>query len=217
MQVTTPPSACFAGGGRTGSSPVLVLVAASFIDGMESNFIPGVLSLLQEEFHFGDTAAERDPDRDGDRRPARHACPPATSPTGPTGSDLLAIVVASWSVFTLASGLATTFVMFFAIRVMLGTGGEHRQPLVGEPRHRLLPGQLPCPSLRVHSGRRLRRPGARHRDRRRARAGVRMAGAVLRHGHPGARDRVLRVAAHRASPRRVRPRNQRAISCSAKA
>ena len=39
--------------GPYGLAPVLVLVAAAFIDGMESNFIPGVLSLLQKEFHFG--------------------------------------------------------------------------------------------------------------------------------------------------------------------
>jgi MFS family permease len=107
---------------------VLVLVAASFIDGMESNFIPGVLSLLQDEFHFGDTAAG--------------AIPTAMAIAGllvtlPAGyladrtnrSRLLAIVVTSWSVFTLASGLATTFVMFFAIRVVLGTAAHIDNPL----------------------------------------------------------------------------------------
>jgi predicted MFS family arabinose efflux permease len=114
--------------GPYGLAPVLVLVAASFIDGMESNFIPGVLSLLQDEFHFGDTAAG--------------AIPAAMAIAGlfvmlPAGyladrtnrSRLLAIVVASWSVLTLASGLATTFVMFFAIRVVLGMAANIDNPL----------------------------------------------------------------------------------------
>jgi len=95
---------------------------------MESNFIPGVLSLLQDEFHFGDTAAG--------------AIPTAMAIAGllvtlPAGywadrtnrSRLLAVVVASWSVFTLASGLATTFVMFFVIRVVLGTAAHIDNPL----------------------------------------------------------------------------------------
>ena len=46
----------------------------------------------------------RDPGRDGDRRAARHACRPATSPTARTDTTCWRIVVASWSVFTLASG-----------------------------------------------------------------------------------------------------------------
>ncbi len=114
--------------GPYGLAPVLVLVAASFIDGMEANFIPGVLSLLQDEFHFGDTAAG--------------AIPTAMAIAGllvmlPAGyladrtnrKRLLAIVVASWSVLTLASGLATTFVMFFAIRVVLGSAANINNPL----------------------------------------------------------------------------------------
>ncbi|HEX9259256.1 MAG TPA: MFS transporter [Acidimicrobiales bacterium] len=102
----------------------------SFVDGMESNFIPGVLSLLQDEFHFGDTAAG--------------AIPTAMAIAGlvvtlPAGyladrtnrSRLLAIVVGSWSVFTLASGLATSFAMFFVIRVLLGTAAHIDNPLSG--------------------------------------------------------------------------------------
>ena len=114
--------------GPYGLAPVLVLVAVAFIDGMESNFIPGVLSLLQKEFHFGDTAAG--------------AIPAAMAIAGlivtlPAGyladrtnrKRLLAIVVASWSVFTLASGLATTFLMFFVIRVILGAAANIDNPL----------------------------------------------------------------------------------------
>jgi MFS family permease len=116
--------------GPYGLAPVLVLVAATFIDGMEANFIPGVLSLLQDHFHFGDTAAG--------------AIPTAMAIAGlivmlPAGylADranrvrLLGFVVASWSVFTLASGLATSFAMFFVIRVLLGSAANINNPLAG--------------------------------------------------------------------------------------
>jgi MFS family permease len=107
--------------------PALVLVSVNFLDGMEANFIPGVLSLLQDEWGFGDTAAG--------------AIPTAMAVAGllvtlPAGyladrterTKLLALVVASWSVFTLASALATAFWMFFAVRVLLGTAAHVDNP-----------------------------------------------------------------------------------------
>ena len=122
------PARALARWGPYGLAPVLVLVAASFIDGMEANFIPGVLSLLQDHFNFGDTAAG--------------AIPTAMAIAGlivmlPAGyladranrTRLLGIVVASWSVLTLASGLATTFAMFFLIRVVLGSAANINNPL----------------------------------------------------------------------------------------
>ena len=127
--------------GPYGLAPVLVLVAASFIDGMESNFIPGVLSLLQKEFHFGDTAAG--------------AIPTAMAIAGlivtlPAGyladrtnrKRLLAIVVAV--VVGVHAGVRPRDHLRDVLRHPRDPriGGEHRQPLVGEPRHRLLPGEL---------------------------------------------------------------------------
>ena len=136
--------------GPYGLAPVLVLVAVAFIDGMESNFIPGVLSLLQKEFHFGDTAAG--------------AIPAAMAIAGlivtlPAGyladrtnrKRLLAIVVASWSVFTLASGLATTFLMFFVIRVILGAAANIDNPLSASLVTDFYPASFRAPGVRVRS------------------------------------------------------------------
>jgi MFS family permease len=113
--------------GPLGLAPALVLVSVNFLDGMEANFIPGVLSLLQDEWGFGDTAAG--------------AIPTAMAIAGllvtlPAGyladrtnrTRLLAVVVASWSVFTLASALATAFWMFFLVRVLLGTAAHIDNP-----------------------------------------------------------------------------------------
>ena len=99
--------------GPWGLAPALILVSVNFLDGMEANFIPGVLSLLQDEWGFGDTAAG--------------AIPTAMAIAGllvtlPAGyladrhnrTTVLALVVASWSVFTLASALATSFAMCIA-------------------------------------------------------------------------------------------------------
>lgn len=114
--------------GPYGLAPAFVLVSVAFLDGLEANFIPGVLSLLQDEFGFGDTAAG--------------AIPTAMAIAGlvvtlPAGyltdrrprARLLAMVVASWSVLSIASGLATAFVMFFGIRVVLGAAAHIDNPL----------------------------------------------------------------------------------------
>ena len=113
--------------GPLGLAPALILVAVNFLDGMESNFIPGILPLLQDEWGFGDTAAG--------------AIPTAMAMAGlvvtlPAGyladrakrTRLLAVVVASWSVFTMASGLVTAFWMFFLVRMLLGTAAHVDNP-----------------------------------------------------------------------------------------
>jgi MFS family permease len=104
-----------------------VLVSVAFLDGMEANLLPGVLPLLQDHWGFGDTAAG--------------AIPTAMAIGGlfvtlPAGyvadryprTRVLAIVVASWSVFSVASGLAVAFWMFFAVRVVLGTAAHIDNP-----------------------------------------------------------------------------------------
>ena len=114
--------------GPLGLAPAMILVAVNFLDGMEGNFIPGILPLLQDEWGFGDTAAG--------------AIPTAMAMAGlvvtlPAGyladrakrTRLLALVVASWSVFTMASGLVTAFWMFFLVRVLLGTAAHVDNPV----------------------------------------------------------------------------------------
>ena len=58
--------------GPYGLAPVLVLVAAAFIDGMESNFIPGVLVTPPEGVPLRRHSRGSDPRRDGDRGADRH-------------------------------------------------------------------------------------------------------------------------------------------------
>jgi MFS family permease len=99
--------------------PAFVIAAVSLIDRVETSVLTGVLPALQQEWGFSDTAGG--------------AIPTAVTIAGllvalPAGyladradrTKLLAIVVASWSVITLASGLAISFAMFFATRVVLG-------------------------------------------------------------------------------------------------
>ena len=105
--------------GTAGWWPAFVIAAVSLIDRIETSILNGVLPLLQEEWGFSDTAGG--------------AIPTAVTIAGlivalPAGyladranrKNLLAVVVASWSVITLASGLAISFAMFFGTRVVLG-------------------------------------------------------------------------------------------------
>lgn len=107
------------GSGPVGWWPAFVIAAVSFVDRIETSLLTGVLPLLKEEWGFSDTAGG--------------AVPTAVTIAGlvvalPAGyladrvnrKNLLAVVVASWSVITLASGLAISFAMFFATRVVLG-------------------------------------------------------------------------------------------------
>lgn len=113
--------------GPSGMRPAMVLVSVNFLDGMEANLIPGVLPLLQDHWGFGDTAAG--------------AIPTAMAIGGllvtlPAGyvadrynrTRVLALVVASWSLFSVASGLAFAFWAFFVIRVILGTAAHIDNP-----------------------------------------------------------------------------------------
>jgi MFS family permease len=105
--------------GAAGWWPASVIAAVSFIDRIETSILTGVLPLLQAEWGFSDTAGG--------------AIPTAVTIAGlvvalPAGyladrvnrKNLLGVVVASWSVITLASGLAISFAMFFGTRVVLG-------------------------------------------------------------------------------------------------
>lgn len=102
-----------------GWKPALVLVCISLVDRIETSVVAGVLPLLQEEWGFSDTFGG--------------AIPTAAAIAGilvvlPAGyladrvhrTRLLAIVVATWSVVIMVSGLAVSFAMFFATRVVLG-------------------------------------------------------------------------------------------------
>lgn len=105
----------------------MALVAVNLVDGIESSLLIGVLPLLQAEWGFSDTLAG--------------ALPTAAAMTGllmiiPAGyladhferTRLLAYVVGSWALLTVASSLATGFWVFFLIRAVLGSANSLDNP-----------------------------------------------------------------------------------------
>ncbi|MEU8899182.1 MFS transporter [Nocardia sp. NPDC048505] len=107
--------------------PAVVVSLVAFIDRLELNLIAGALPAIQDHFGFGDTAAG--------------AIPTAASIAGavlllPAGrlADraprvvTIAVVVLVWSLCSVLSGLATTFVLFFLVRVLIGAAGQLYNP-----------------------------------------------------------------------------------------
>lgn len=105
----------------------IVVALVAFIDRVEVNLIAGALPAIQEHFDFGDTMAG--------------AIPTATTLAGailllPAGrladsgrrTSIIAMVVLVWSACSVLSGLATTFALFFATRVLLGAAGQLYNP-----------------------------------------------------------------------------------------
>ncbi|WP_194819889.1 MFS transporter [Nocardia sp. XZ_19_385] len=107
--------------------PAIAVGLVAFIDRLEINLIAGALPAIQDHFGFGDTAAG--------------AIPTAASIAGavlllPAGrlADraprvvTISIVVLVWSLCSVLSGLATTFMLFFLVRVLIGAAGQLYNP-----------------------------------------------------------------------------------------
>ncbi len=107
--------------------PAIVIALVAFIDRVEVNLIAGALPQIQEHFGFSDAWAG--------------AIPTAASVAGallvlPAGrlADraprvvTIAIVVLIWALCSIASGLATGFMMFFIIRIIIGGAGQLYNP-----------------------------------------------------------------------------------------
>jgi len=104
-----------------------VVALVAFIDRVEVNLIAGALPQIQEHFGFSDTWAG--------------AIPTAASVAGallvlPAGrlADraprviTIAIVVMIWALCSVGSGLATSFMIFFIIRIIIGGAGQLYNP-----------------------------------------------------------------------------------------
>ncbi|WP_110241508.1 MFS transporter [Nocardioides gilvus] len=107
--------------------PAVVIALVAFIDRVEVNLIAGALPQIQDHFGFSDTWAG--------------AIPTAASVAGallvlPAGrlADraprvvTIAVVVLIWSLCSVASGLATGFMMFFLVRIIIGGAGQLYNP-----------------------------------------------------------------------------------------
>ena len=107
--------------------PLIVIIAVSLVDRLESSVLSAILPLLQDEWGFSDTAGG--------------SLSAAISITGtavalPAGyladranrTRLLAMVVALWSVITLGSALAISFAMFYVTRLVLAAADSIDNP-----------------------------------------------------------------------------------------
>lgn len=105
----------------------IVVALVAFIDRVEVNLVAGALPAIQDHFGFSDTVAG--------------AIPTAAALAGvvlllPAGrladsgrrTSIVALVVLVWSLCSVMSGLASTFALFFATRILLGAAGQLYNP-----------------------------------------------------------------------------------------
>ncbi|MFI7465444.1 MFS transporter [Nonomuraea sp. NPDC049646] len=113
-----------------GWAPLVVLFFVGLVDRMEYNLLSGVLPLVQKEWGFSDTAAGSIPTA------AALAAAIVSLPAGFLAdrfsrTRIIAVVVLLWAVATLGSGLATGFVMFYLMRVLLAAAENIDNPAAG--------------------------------------------------------------------------------------
>jgi MFS family permease len=107
--------------------PAIVIALVAFIDRVEINLIAGALPKIQEHFGFSDTIAGLIPTA------ASIAAAALLLPAGRLADRAprvvtVVVVVVVWSVCSVLSGLATTFVMFFIVRIAIGAAGQLYNP-----------------------------------------------------------------------------------------
>ncbi|MFI5429777.1 MFS transporter [Aeromicrobium sp. UC242_57] len=107
--------------------PAIAIGLVAFIDRVEVNLIAGALPAIQDHFGFSDTVAGAIPTA------ASIAAALLLLPAGRLADRAprvatVVIVVLVWSLFSVLSGLATTFVMFFLVRIAIGAAGQLYNP-----------------------------------------------------------------------------------------
>ncbi|MEV4018778.1 MFS transporter [Nonomuraea angiospora] len=107
-----------------------VLFIVGFVDRIENNLLSGVLPAVQSEWGFSDTAAGSIPTA------AALAAAVVALPAGYLADRLsrtriIAVVVFAWALATLGSGLATGFLMFYLMRVLLAAAENIDNPASG--------------------------------------------------------------------------------------
>ncbi|WP_122816827.1 MFS transporter [Nocardioides pantholopis] len=107
--------------------PAIVVALVAFIDRVEINLISGALPAIQDHFGFSDTVGGAIPTA------ASIAAALLLLPAGRLADRAprvvtIAVVVLVWSICSVLSGIATTFVMFFAVRVLIGAAGQLYNP-----------------------------------------------------------------------------------------
>ena len=107
----------------------LVCALIGLIDRIESTLLAGVLPKLQADLGISDLQAGLIPTAAGIAGLAL-LIPAGRMADRRKRTTLLAVVVASWSILTIGSAVATGFLMFFAVRMLLGAAGQVNGPPV---------------------------------------------------------------------------------------
>lgn len=113
-----------------GWAPLVVIFCVGLVDRIEYNLVAGVLPLIQRHFHVGDALAGSIPTA------AAIAGVIVAVPAGYLAdryrrTRIITVVVVCWSVITVASGGALSFVMFYLTRVVLGGADSINNPVAG--------------------------------------------------------------------------------------
>ncbi|MEO3874690.1 MFS transporter [Nonomuraea sp. B12E4] len=120
--------------GRTrapfGWAPLVVLFIVGLVDRVEHNLLSGVLPDVQREWGFSDTAAGSIPTASA-LAAAVVALPAGFLADRFSRTRIITVVVFCWAIATLGSGLATGFVMFYLMRVLLAAAENIDNPAAG--------------------------------------------------------------------------------------
>jgi len=113
-----------------GWTPLVVLFVVGLVDRIEHNLLAGVLPLVQAEWGFSDIAAGSIPTAAA-LAGAIVAIPAGYLADRHSRTRIITVVVAIWAIATLGTGLATGFVMFYAMRVLLAAAENIDNPAAG--------------------------------------------------------------------------------------
>jgi MFS family permease len=110
-----------------GWAPVIIMVTVGIVDRIESSITSPMLPQLQAEFGISDTVGGLIPTA------VVIAGAVALLPAGYLAdrynrSNLIALVVASWTILLVGTAMAPTFAMFFLMRILLGSADSIDNP-----------------------------------------------------------------------------------------
>jgi MFS family permease len=110
--------------------PVTVLALVAIIDRMEQSVLAGALEDIQESFGIGDAAAGAIATATG-LAAFLLVIPAGFIADRVNRTKAIAFILALWSMLSLGTGLAATFAILFAFRVVLGAASVLNNPMAG--------------------------------------------------------------------------------------
>ncbi|MEU0555031.1 MFS transporter [Dactylosporangium sp. NPDC006015] len=107
--------------------PAICVALVAFVDRVEYNLLAGVVPQIQAEFGLSDKAVGAIPTAGAIAGVVLLLPAGRLADTG-RRNWIIAGVVGTWAVLTLGTGLATSYAVLFAIRVLLGAAGQLYNP-----------------------------------------------------------------------------------------